>query len=396
MVMGDFVQEVDVVVVGSGPGGYAATFRAADLGLEVAMVDQGPRPGGVCLFRGCIPSKTLLYLSQLLYDTGRAAKMGLTFAVPRIDLDVMRSWKDKVIDRLSGGLETLGQKRGVQFVQARAAFEDSNLIRLQGAEISQFRFRHAILATGSSPRPLPGVEFSPGGRVINSTGALELVDIPETMLVAGGGFVGLELGSVYAALGTRVTLVEAGDRLIASADPDLARPLIRRVIKEMTVHTGTRVIAVDEDADGVNVVLEGAKIGRSEQRFDRVLVAIGRTPNTRDIGLESTKVQVDARGFVAVDEQQRTADPFIFAAGDVTGGAMLAHKAMREGKVAAEVIAGEPSAFDVRAMLAVVSHRPAACLGRAHRAGGGRAGNPGQGRPFSVGRFGPRGDHGRA
>lgn len=358
MVMGESTQEVQVVVIGSGPGGYAAAFRAADLGLEVAMVDMAPRPGGVCLFRGCIPSKTLLYLTELMHDARRAAHMGVTFSEPQIDLAALRAWKEQVTDKLSNGLVHLSTKREVQFVQAQAVFEGSNAIRLHGAEINRFVYQHAILATGSEPIPLPGVAFQPGGRIMDSTGALALADIPETLLVVGGGYVGLELGSVYASLGSQVTAVELSDRLIPGADRDLAKPLVRRVQKTFkAVHVNTRVTALEENEAGVNVTLEG-QVETPQQRFERVLVANGRRPNSRDIGLETTQVQVDQGGFVLVDEQQRTTDPAIFAVGDVVGGAMLAHKAMREGKVAAEVIAGEPSAFDVRAIPAVVYTDP--------------------------------------
>ncbi len=360
MVMGEFTQDVEVVVVGGGPGGYAAAFRAADLGLDVAMVDDAPLPGGVCLHRGCIPSKTLLYLSQLLYDTGRAAQMGLTFGPPQIDLDQMRAWKKEVTDKLANGLVHLSQKRGVQWVQARATFEGDQRVRLHGStEVTHLRYEHLILATGSRPVPLLGVEFEGGSRIMDSTGALALTDVPETLLVVGGGYVGLELGSVYAALGSRVTVVELTDRLIPGADPDLARPLARRVKKEFeAVHLNARVTALQEDEDGVSVTLEGKKVKEPQQRFDRVLIAIGRRPNSDDLGLEQTQVGLDEGGFVLVDEQQRTADPAILAVGDVVGGAMLAHKAMREGKVAAEVIAGEPAAFDVRAIPAVVYTDP--------------------------------------
>lgn len=359
MVMGEFTQEVDLVVIGAGPGGYAAAFRAADMGLDVAMVDLAPRPGGVCLFRGCIPSKTLLYLTELMYDAHRAADMGISFDAPQVDLEKLRTWKQKVTDKLSNGLVGLGKKRGVQYVQARAEFEGSDLVRLHGADITHFRFKHAIIATGSSPRPLPGINFQDDGRVMDSTGALALADIPETLLVIGGGFVGLELGSVYAALGSRVTLVERGPRLVPSADEDLARPLIRRVKKDFAaVYTGTEVAAVDEKDDWVEVSLKGDKIKEPQQRFERVLVSIGRSPNSGNLGLETTQVQTDSRGFIAVNEQQRTADPHIFAIGDVVGNPMLAHKAMREGKVAAEVIAGSPSAFDVRAIPSVVYTDP--------------------------------------
>ena len=356
MVMGEFSQESDVVVIGGGPGGYAAAFRAADLGFDVTLVDQEKRLGGVCLKRGCIPSKALLHVSQLLYDTRQAEALGLKFGAPDIDLDGVRDFKNRVVSRLTGGLDHLAEKRGVQVLQARAAFESSNVVRLEGGEISKLEFEHAIIATGSSPIALPDMEFS--ARVMSSREALQLVDVPEHLLVVGGGYVGLEIGSVYAALGSDVTVVEMLDRLLPQADADLARPLIRRIKKSFAaVHTETKVAAVEEEDDGVKVTFKG-DMDEPEQRFDRVLIAVGRGPNSEHLGLENTRVEVDDRGFIQVDDQQRTADEQILAVGDVVGGMLLAHKAMREGKVAAEVIAGEPAAFDVRAIPAVVYTDP--------------------------------------
>jgi dihydrolipoamide dehydrogenase len=360
MVMGEFTQETEVLVLGGGPGGYAAAFRAADLGLDVTMVDLSGRAGGVCLFRGCIPSKTLLYVSELIHDAGRAGEMGLTFGEPALDIGRLRQWKDDVIERLANGLVSLCDKRSVQLIGARAAFDGPNLVRLfdAGTDISQFKFRHAIIATGSHPIPLPGMAFKKRGRIMDSTGALELEDIPERLLVVGGGYVGVELGSVYASLGSRVSVVEMDERLMAGADADLVRPLLRR-LEELfeAIHTKTKVTALEEKEDCVEVKLEG-EVDTPGQTFDRVLIAIGRRPNSKGIGLENTKVQVDEHGFVVVDEQRRTTDEKIFAVGDVVGGAMLAHKAIYEGKVAAEVIAGQPSGYDVQAMPCVVYTDP--------------------------------------
>ncbi|HOU14312.1 MAG TPA: dihydrolipoyl dehydrogenase [Anaerolineae bacterium] len=358
MVMGEMTQEVDVVVVGGGPGGYAAAFRAADLGLDVALIEKDATLGGVCLNRGCIPSKTLLHVSQLLYDARHAGDLGLRFAEPEIDLDKVREFKDSVVSKLTGGLDRLAKQRGVQVVRGTATFESSTTLRVVGAEIAHFKFKHAIIATGSSPITLPGVEIREGGRIMDSTGALALPDIPERLLVIGGGYVGLELGSFYATLGSRVTVVEMLDSLIAAADADLARPLLRRIKETFkAVYTQTKVTALHEDENGVDVTFEG-QVDPAQQRFDRVLVAVGRRPNSKALGLENTRVELDARGFIRVDAQQRTADPHIFAVGDVVGGLMLAHKAMREGKVAAEVIAGQPAAFDVLAIPAVVYTDP--------------------------------------
>ena len=358
MVMGELSQETDVLVIGSGPGGYAAAFRAADLGLDVTMVDMGTRPGGVCLYKGCIPSKTFLYLAELIYDADKASSMGISFGKPNIDIEGLRSWKGRVIDQMANGLVSLSERRGVQMIQGRAEFESANTARIYDSEVSHIKFRHAILATGSEPIAFPGTEFKSGGRIMSSTGALALADIPERLLVLGGGYVGLELGTVYAALGSRVTLVELEDRLLAGVDQDLVAPLHKKLQRIFeNIHLKTKVVSLEENQVGVSVVLEG-DVKESEQVFDRVLVAIGRRPNSRGIGLEKTKVDLDDKGFVIVDDRQRTSEKHIFAAGDVVGGMMLAHKATREGKVAAEVIAGEPAAFDVRAIPAVVYTDP--------------------------------------
>ena len=358
MVMGELSQETELLVIGSGPGGYAAAFRAADLGLDVTMVDPAQRPGGVCLYKGCIPSKTFLFLSELIHDARRAESMGVAFGKPRVDLKALREWKANVIDTMANGLVSLSNRRGVQLLQGRAQFESSNTARLYDCEISHIKFRNAIIATGSHPIPFPGTHFEPGGRIMSSTGALALADVPQNLLIIGGGYVGLELGTVYAALGSRVSLVELEDRLLPGVDADLVEPLHRRLntIFE-SIHLKTKVASVQETENGAAVILEG-DVEKPEQQFDRVLVAIGRKPSSADIGLEKTAVELDDRGFIRVDDQLRTTDAHIFAVGDVAGGLMLAHKATREGKVAAEVIAGQPSAFDARAIPAVVYTDP--------------------------------------
>jgi len=358
MVMGELTQEAEVLVIGSGPGGYAAAFRAADLGLDVTMVDPGSRPGGVCLFNGCIPSKTFLYLSELIYDAARAEDMGVSFGKPKIDLEALRSWKGNVIDQMANGLVSLNNRRGIQLLKGRAEFESSDTARVHDCEVSHIKFRHAILATGSLPIPFQQTTFKTGGRIMSSTGALALADVPEKLLVLGGGYVGLELGTVYAALGSRVSLVELEDRLLAGVDQDLVQPLHRRLKNIFeSINLKTRVVSMVENKDGVDVTFDG-DIDSPQQSFDRVLVAIGRKPCSRNIGLENTNIALDEKGFVKVDDRQRTDDERIFAVGDVVGGMMLAHKATREGKVAAEVLAGEPSAFDIRAMPAVVYTDP--------------------------------------
>lgn len=358
MVMGELSQEAELLVVGGGPGGYGAAFRAADLGMDVTLVDIMSKPGGVCLYRGCIPSKTLLFTAEILHDAARAEAMGLRFGKPEIDLDKLRDWKDEVVGRLTDGLWQLSRRRGIQLIQGRAVFEGPDTVRLQEAEVGRIRFGKAVIATGSRVTGFPGVTLRKGGRIMTSTGALELAEIPDTLLVVGGGYVGLELGSVYASLGSRVTLVEMADALLPGADPDLVKPLRRRLDDQFeAVRLQTRIEHMEEDDDGVAVSFAAG--GEDlPQRFDRVLVAIGRKANTSGLGLEKAVVETDENGFVLVDERQQTSNDRIYAVGDITGGVMLAHKATREGKVAAEAIAGRPSAFDVRAIPAVVYTDP--------------------------------------
>ena len=364
MVMGELVQDSEVVVIGAGPGGYAAAFRAADLGMDVTLIDTAEGPGGVCLFRGCIPSKTYLHLSELLHDVAAAKEMGIAFGRPEIDIPGVRRWKETVVGKLAGGLVQLADQRGIQRLRGRAEFVRSNEIRIHGSDISGIRFQHAVIATGSRPIPLPGGSFEKDGRIMSSTAALALPDIPGRLLVVGGGYVGLEIGMIYAALGSEIHLVEMGDRLLPGIDADLVAPLARRLDTAFqAIHLNTRVETVQTTEAGVQVSFSGDGAD-ANGGFDRVLVAIGRAPNTRNIGLENTGVETDERGFIRVDDRQQTADKHILAVGDVTGGMMLAHKASREGKVAAEVMAGEPSAFDARAIPAVVYTDPQiACCG---------------------------------
>jgi dihydrolipoamide dehydrogenase len=358
MAMEEVKHETEVLVIGAGPGGYAAAFRAADLGMEVTLVDMEKRPGGECLFRGCIPSKTLLYLAELLDSAQRSGDMGIKFDKPQIDLDRIRAWKNQVIDKLTNGLLTLSKRRKIQLLQGRATFEGSDRIRLEGSEVSQIRFRHAILATGSYSTPFRNIAFVKGSRIMDSAGALELPEIPQSLLILGGGYVGLEIGTVYAALGSRVTVAVHRDRLLRGADPDLVDVLIFR-LKEIfeAIYFNTRVVSLKEREEGVDVQFEGG-MDKAEQTFERMLIAVGRKPNTENIGLEKTRVKLNEQGFVIVDEQRRTTDEKILAIGDVAGAPLLAHKAFREGKVAAEVIKGKPSAFDVQAIPAVVYTNP--------------------------------------
>jgi dihydrolipoamide dehydrogenase len=358
MVMGEATVETHVAIIGAGPGGYAAAFRAADLGLDVTLIDMAERPGGVCLFRGCIPSKALLHLAELDFDVRRAADMGIRYGEREIDLDRIREWKNSVVDRLTNGLLTLTKQRDIQFLQGCATFEEADQLVLRNAQTTHIKYEHLILATGSRPIALPGIEFKEGGRVMDSKAALALAEIPETLLVIGGGYIGLELGMVYASLGARVTIVEMMKSLLPNADPDLVRVLARRAKQVFeAVHLETKVVEIEELEESVRVKLEG-DVDEPEQSFDRVLVAIGRRPNSEDLGLEKAGVEIDQDGHIVVDEEQRTTQRDIFAIGDVAGQPLLAHKAMQEGKVAAGVIAGEPEAFDARCIPAVVYTDP--------------------------------------
>jgi dihydrolipoamide dehydrogenase len=361
MVMGEQTLETEVAVIGGGPGGYAAAFRAADLGLEVALINQEERLGGVCLLRGCIPAKVLLEMMNLIHDAREGRSWGLTCGDLEIDVDALRERKDLVIDRLVNGLGQLASQRDVQVIQARAVFEASDQVRLQGeADVAHVTYDHAILAGGSTPIPLPGTEFNEDGRIISSKGALALPEIPESLLVVGAGYNGVELGSAYAVMGSRVTMVEKTDEILPGVDRDLVKYLARRLRRIYhAIHMNTTVESMEEHKDGVTVTFEGdINEGDARQTFDRVLIAIGRRPSSQDIGLENTDVRVDEDGFVVVDEERRTDDERIFAAGDVIGAPMLAHKAMRDGKTAADVIAGEPAAFDFRCIPAVVYTDP--------------------------------------
>lgn len=354
-----------LVVLGGGPGGYAAAFMAADLGLEVTLVEAEPRLGGTCLLRGCIPSKALLHVARVISEVEELrSDWGVEYSgAPVVQVDRVRARKEKVIETLTGGLGQLAKRRNVRVIHARGTFTSSTSLALEGVDASippqrSITFDHCILATGSVPA-MPSAFNIGTDRVMDSTGALALVDIPRTMLVVGGGYIGLEMGSVYAHLGSKVTIVELSEGLLPGADRDLVKPLQKRIEKmvEGRLYLNTKVGSMAEVENGVEVTFEGpGKFGH--ERFERVLVSIGRRPVTQGIGLENTKVVVDRRGFVEHDTQQRTADPHIFAIGDVAGDPMLAHKATHEGRVAAEVVAGKPSIFQPHAIPAVVFTDP--------------------------------------
>jgi len=355
MVMGDLVREVDVAVIGGGPGGYSAAFRCAELGLEAVIVDADKRLGGACLFEGCIPSKALLHVAAVLSEAERAKEFGVDFGEPRISLDPLRKWKsERVVGKLARGLASVARGKSVDVVGGRAVFEDSRSLRVEGDEPQKIRFKHAIVATGSAPSPLPGVDLK-SDRLMDSTAALEIPDIPARLLVIGGGYIGLELGQVYAALGSEVTMVEMLDGLLPGADRDLVQHLARRCERMFkAIRLSTRVSGLRETGGAVE-----ARLGEGETAtFDRVLVAVGRRPRTAGLGLEATRARLGERGFVEIDERCRTADPHVWAVGDVTGEPMLAHRAMRQGKVAAEAIAGRPAAFDNVVVPAVVFTDP--------------------------------------
>ncbi|MCY4601290.1 MAG: dihydrolipoyl dehydrogenase [Acidobacteria bacterium] len=350
-----------LVVIGAGPGGYTAAFHAADLGMRVTLVDESPRLGGVCLQRGCIPSKALLHAAGVIGDARRAARWGVAFGAPAIDLDRLRGWKDEVVSALTGGLGRLAQQRAVTFLRGRAAFADPHKVMVEpagGGEPLGVPFDYAIVATGSRPvRPAALALDDP--RVMDSTGALEIARASGSLLVVGGGYIGLELGAVYAALGCTVTVVEMTAGLLPGVDADLVRVVARQMDRELDgVRLRTRVAALRPRPDGIEALLEGPD-GQSEARlFDQVLVAVGRSPNSRIAGLERTAVELDGRGFVVVDAHRRTAEPSIFAIGDVAGEPMLAHKAFHEARAAVETMAGRPAAFEPLAVPAVVFTDP--------------------------------------
>jgi len=350
----------DVAVIGAGPGGYAAAFLAADLGMAVTLIDPEPDPGGVCLYRGCIPSKALLHVAQLIDESRRARDWGIEFGDPKIDLDRLRGRKEQIVAQLTGGLGQLCRQRKVDYVQGFARFADARTLEINRVSGGQTRlhFGHAIVATGSSPAAVPGFPES-SSRVLDSTSALELREIPGRLLVVGGGYIGLELGSVYAALGSRVTIVEMTDSLLPGVDPDLVRPLHRKLEREFeAILLETRVAAVRERSGGLDVDLEGRESAPGAKRFDHVLVAVGRRPTALGFGLEKTRVETDEAGFVHVDAQLRTGEPAIFAIGDVVGQPMLAHKASHEGRTAVQAVAGHKVAFEPAAIPAVVFTDP--------------------------------------
>ena len=351
---------LQLAVVGGGPGGYAAAFLAADLGLKVTLIDPEVNPGGVCLYRGCIPSKALLHVSKLIEESHQAKNWGIEFSNPKIDLAKLRAWKESVVKRLTGGLGQLSKQRSVKYIQGRAGFENSNTLRITKADGTgeSLRFDRILLATGSRPAVIPALKID-SPRMMDSTGALDLKDIPKTLLVVGGGYIGLELGSVYAALGTKVTVVEMLSGLLPGADRDLVLPLHKRLEKAFDgILLNTTVKSLREESGGIRATFDGADVKEREKVFEKVLVSVGRKPNSEIPGLDKTRVKVGPKGFIQVNKQLQTDDPSIYAIGDVVGEPMLAHKAMHEGRTAVEAIIGRKVAFEPHAIPAVVFTDP--------------------------------------
>lgn len=352
--------KTQVAVIGGGPGGYAAAFLAADLGLEVTLIDLEENPGGVCLYRGCIPSKALLHVAKVISEAEEARAWGVEFSKPKLHLDRVRAWKDEVVQKMVGGLGQLAKARKIRFIRGRARFINAHGVQVElvaGGEMI-VQFEHAILATGSKPARIPIFNYD-SPRVLDSTGALELPEIPKKLLVVGGGYIGLELGTVYSTLGAGVSVVEMMPGLLPGADRDLVKIFEKRARQLFDpILLNTKVVAAEEEAQGIRVRFETQDGARHDEIFDYLLVSVGRKPNSQNLGLENTNVQVDERGFVKIDARRRTNEPSIFAIGDVAGEPMLAHKASHEGRVAAEVIAGHKVEFQAQAIPAVVFTDP--------------------------------------
>lgn len=355
MVMGSLSQEAEVVVVGAGPGGYVAALRAADLGKEVLLIEERPRLGGVCLLEGCIPSKALIHAVEVLHQARAAKAMGITFKELALDLDGLRQWTSSVVEGLTGGIQQLLKRRGVEVVRGRARFAGSHQLALENSDVAGVKFKHAILATGSRPVRLPLGRDLP---VWSSSEALQIPGIPASLLVIGGGYIGLELGLVYSGLGSEVTVAELLPTLLTGADPDLVAVVQRSAQKRLKeILLAAKVTKIERSAAGFAVAIEHK--GETKVReFAQVLTAVGRRPNTDDLALEKTRIRVNQLGQIETGPDCRTAEPGVLAIGDITPGPMLAHKASREGKVAAEVIAGRKSAFDNVAIPAVVFTDP--------------------------------------
>ena len=358
MVVGEFTQETNLLVIGGGPGGYHAAFRAASHGIRTTIVESNGALGGVCLHRGCIPSKTYLAMAETLHAAALGKSMGIDFGKPKLDVAAMRAWKQKVISKLASGLDSLCKKYQVERIHGTACFEDGKFVRIQGGSVPRVKFRRAIIATGSRSVELRGLG-SDLSCVLNSRTALELEEIPKSLLVIGGGYIGLELGQVYAAFGSKVTVVEMLPKLMPGVDRDLVRPLLKRLEDDFEqICLETRVVSLKEVKGSAELVFDGKNPPKSK-RFEKVLVAVGRRPNSADLDLDKAGVEVDDRGFIKVDSGFCTSAKRIYAIGDVIGNPMLAHKAQHEGRVVADRIAGKDTVFEPRAIPAVVFTDPA-------------------------------------
>ncbi|MFT5727448.1 MAG: dihydrolipoamide dehydrogenase [Desulforhopalus sp.] len=358
MVMGDMVMKVDVVVIGSGPAGYSAAFRAAELGLDVTLVDPRPQPGGSYLYDTCIPSKSYLAQVQLLIEAQKAQAMGIYFQNPEIDLKQMNSWKDKIQCEITDNLLNLCAKHGVQLLQGKAFFESSKTIRLKDSELSKLKYKYAVIATGALPVMFHGSPFDQSDRVMSPVNALNINKIPEKMLVVGGGCAGVEIGSIYSTLGSTVDLAEQNSHILANTDEDLTAPLTHQLssqFKHLLLQTTVTDIIVNNESVTVEMHTPG---GKESHSYGSVVIAIGHTAHSNELGLENTLIEVDNNGAIKTDFQQRTAEPNIFAVGDVTNHKNLAHTAIRQGQVAAEVIAGQSSSFDIRAIPNIIYTSP--------------------------------------
>lgn len=359
MVVGEMVQDIQLVVIGGGPGGYTAALRAAELGIKTILVDAQAKLGGTCLHVGCIPSKALLHAAEVVGETKAAADFGLTFGAPKIELDKLRTWKDSILDKLSGGIAGKCKSAGIEVIRGNAQFKDGRSIRVEsdGESAVRIKFKQCIIATGS--RPVMPKMFEIGSdKVMDSTGALKIQDIPKSLLIVGGGYIGLEMATVYAALGSEVTVVEMTDGLLPGVDRDLVRPLQTHMSSTLkAIYLSTKVTKIEESGKGIKAHLEGKDVPK-EMVFDRVLVSVGRRPNSDMLDLAVAGIKVDEHGFIPVDQDCRTSEKRIFAIGDVSGQPMLAHRAIRQGIVAAEVIAGKKSTFDNRVIPAVVFTQP--------------------------------------
>lgn len=352
--------KINLSVIGAGPGGYAAAFLAADLGMNVTLIDKEKNPGGVCLYRGCIPSKALLHVAKLINEAHEAKDWGIEFSEPKIDLGKLRNWKSSVVAKLTGGLGQLSKQRKINYIQATASFVNSSMLKIkkENGEEENLSFDKIIIATGSRIATIPSLDIK-SSRILNSTTALDLPVVPKSLLVVGGGYIGLELGSVYSALGTKVSVVEMMPGLLPGADRDLVIHLSKRLEKKFDkIMLESKVVEMKEEPDGILVKIQNKNAETFEQKYDYILMSIGRKPDASGLGLENTLVKTDQRGWIIVNEQLRTDDPNIYAIGDIVGEPMLAHKASHEGRVAVEAIAGHKSAFDPKAIPAVVFTDP--------------------------------------